>query len=197
MILYHADTFHHLHPGMELSASDNWWGNGPIAILERAICSAAFKDGVSHFGSRVLLQPKNEIQAKGQYSELMAEYVRLAGFPNLPSRFRCVFAARSVEAARKWSAIIAGDDVVVPVYAIECSIAYIADAQKLDLPDTPPYKHEDFPAAMLPPLSQYWRSVFPYRQEGQASELPSAQFYDQEEILVPLPARVLYEVPMP
>ena len=194
VIVYHADVHKHLHPGMTIDVSLNWPDSHGMQFLKRSICRSAFPHGISCFGSRVLTMPNNKDQFDGQTAELMAELVRVNNYPNYPSRLTVLFASRSVDEVRKWIPIIAGDGATVPVYAIECNIVYIADAQKLDFPDTLPYKPEDYPASMIRFLHDYWRSVHLWELKDQAIELPNAPFYEKEELLVPLPARVLYQV---
>lgn len=215
MIVYHADSHRLLSSGMRLELLKSWPEPHGLHILSHQIAlRMGLNSGVSMFGARVLQRPENQAQRLGQITELLAEHARLLVNPALPSRFTVVFASRSPESARPWPARIAegvGDDpsgghvssspgtasASVPVFALDCSSVYIADAQLLNFADTKSCTFEDFPAAIFPRLSLYWRSLVPALPKESETELPSEPVYEDEELLLVPPVRVLRQVPLP
>lgn len=198
MIVYHADTQNKLKPGMTLKLAKDWGYNSAYDLLYKRIFSILAPDGISHFGANHMIEPPTDDYARCQSVEIMAEYIRLRHFSSLQSRLTCAFAARSVEAAKIWSGIVSGGDEEAPVYALECNIAYIADARLLDFPDTQSYTFSDYPASMLPSLYNYWNQMCVLTEEGVYTprNIPvSDPGFQKEEILVPLPVSVLYRVP--
>lgn len=191
MIVYHADTHCCLQEGQILNLNP---ALTPIYHL--------YPNGVSSYADRAFLKPENEAQQAMQIIDTVFDYVRCIHFPDKPSRFTSVFASACLEDSRTWLEEIAGGSVEdthgclstsisgIPIYEVEGSSVYIADARFLDcgnvLQDTPFSLSTLFPFALA-----YWQSV----QLVDIARLGSMrQSYRKPELLLPPPVRVLRRV---
>lgn len=72
-------------------------------ITPRELCSHAidmFPDGVSRHGDHYFLGGEQKALLASPALELTFEYVRRARYPDRPSRFQCMFAVDSIDAAK-------------------------------------------------------------------------------------------------
>lgn len=191
MIVYHADTHNSLYEGQILDLKP---ARTPIYHL--------YPNGVSVFGERVFLKPENIDQRNMQIIDTVFDYVRCTHFPNKPSRFTSVFASASLADSISWLERIAGDSSEnnhgsssssthdIPIYAVEGSRIYIADARFLDCENALQDSLFSLPA-LFPYALAYWDSV----QELESAPLFSdSRIYQKYELLLVPPVRVLHRV---
>lgn len=178
MIFYHADTLGRLAPGKRMEL---YHAQTPV--------SALYPSGVSSFGERVFLRAENAVQGSQQWYEMLLDYYRQIKYPHLPSRFTCVFASGCQEDSKAWISRIGADAASCPVYAVESSIAYIADARFLDcgiaqqdtLPDL---------LNLLHFAEAYFQSFLRINEETNLRDIR----YQKPEILLVPPVYVLHQI---
>lgn len=92
-----------------------------------------FPDGVSQHGETYLLKGQTPANGINPVIELLFEYVRQSGYPNIQSRFQSLFAFGSVGDAREFRERYGGGQGII--YRVECneSRAFKADMNILTL----------------------------------------------------------------
>lgn len=203
MIVYHVDTTCQLVPGMFLGLRCDWPESHGLSFFLRTIIRQQFPMGVSCFGAKILQKPDTLVQRNQQTLEIILEAVRQQFYADKPSRFSVVFASRTPEEARIWSRRISGDASDYPVYEIDADKGFSAEAAILDTAPMQPDTPIGFPASLYPVAHRYWQSARPLSESRFAETSSTARRglasspARKEELLVPLPIRVLRRVDLP
>lgn len=173
MVFYHADTRLDLKAGQILNC------NFPLDAFQ----FGKITSNVSPHGRYYLT--REEGSASREW-EITLEYVRAMLFPDLPSRFECMFATRSIECLTKWIelrnisqyriAFVESD----PAYPLDASWYTYIDQTKDSIVRRNPSISSLPDKTLIEAMERaacYWR--------GDRSEYPL------EEVLLPFPCKVL------
>lgn len=167
MIVYHIDRAGSLCEGMELTLS---------------------ADGLSRHGQRYWRSPnvKNVLEINDYFIEHIFEEVRLAHYPDRPSRFVSLFGSPTVTQLNYWGTTLKEADDP-PVWQIDSPSVWLADAALLRCMEADTYNL----ARARSNAHRYWQGALKYDSAAKSC-VPALMACPSAEALISLPARVLY-----
>jgi len=122
-----------------------------------------FPEGVSTHGEQYFLKNESHSTVISPMLEVVFEYVRRAKYPHLPSRFQCMFAVNSIEAANSFKSKYGSE--FSPIYRVKSEIAIKADMNLLTAQTvlvTSYFGNLYWSGEVHPEKEPFWEYLLPY-----------------------------------